>query len=131
MSEPQNVGAVIRRRRSFGLKDLKPDPIPRALVEQLLEAAHWAPTHGHTEPWRFTVFTGAARGRLGDAFAESYRHATPADKFTPAAQEAQRTRVWLAPVWIAVGLLAGTNPKIPEIEEVLAVGSAVQNMLLI
>ena len=24
-------------------------------MEQLLEAANWAPTHGKTEPWRYVV----------------------------------------------------------------------------
>lgn len=26
-------------------------------VEQILEAANWAPTHGKTEPWRFAVLS--------------------------------------------------------------------------
>ena len=25
------------------------------MLEQLREAANWAPTHGRTEPWRFVV----------------------------------------------------------------------------
>ena len=29
----------------------------RATLEQVLEAANWAPTHGKTEPWRFTVLS--------------------------------------------------------------------------
>ena len=27
----------------------------RSALEQMLEAANWAPTHGRTEPWRFVV----------------------------------------------------------------------------
>ena len=27
----------------------------RQEIEQLMEAANWAPTHGRTEPWRFVV----------------------------------------------------------------------------
>ena len=27
----------------------------RSVVEQLLDAANWAPTHGKTEPWKFVV----------------------------------------------------------------------------
>lgn len=27
----------------------------RSVLEQMLEAANWAPTHGRTEPWRFVV----------------------------------------------------------------------------
>ncbi len=131
MSNADAVEAVIRKRRSFGLKDLKPDDISSTLVAQVLGAAQWAPNHGHTEPWRFTVFRGAGRHRIGEAFAEAYRLAAAPGKFDAVAQEIQRQRVWQAPVWISVGLLAGTNPKIPEVEELLAVGSAVQNMLLL
>ncbi len=29
----------------------------RERIEQLLEAANWAPTHGKTEPWRWVVLS--------------------------------------------------------------------------
>lgn len=29
----------------------------RSVLEQMLEAANWAPTHGRTEPWRFVVLS--------------------------------------------------------------------------
>lgn len=32
----------------------------RNIVEQILEAANWAPTHGRTEPWRFVVLSPTA-----------------------------------------------------------------------
>src|SRR5438552_15366104 len=104
MLDPQPLLAAIQQRRSFGLKDLKPDPVARELVEALLEAAQWAPNHGHTEPWRFTVYTGAGRQALGEAFAAAYRLGTPAEKFEPAAQAAQRARTTQAPVSISVRL---------------------------
>ncbi len=47
---------AIRTRRSFSLNSLDPEPLDRALVERMLEAANWAPTHKRTEPWRFVVF---------------------------------------------------------------------------
>ncbi len=31
----------------------------RETIEQLLEAANWAPTHGKTEPWRWVVLSEA------------------------------------------------------------------------
>src|SRR6476659_2424169 len=103
---PADVGAllhIIRHRRSFGLKDLAPDPIPREQIELMLEAANWAPTHGKTEPWRFTVYSGEGRRGLGAALGEAYRLGTPPEKFDPAGQAAQRDKVWQAPVWISVG----------------------------
>jgi nitroreductase len=64
--DPQSVLTLIQERRSFGLKDLKPDPVPREIVEQLLHAAQWAPNHGHTEPWRFMIYMGEGRRALGE-----------------------------------------------------------------
>lgn len=32
-----------------------PGTVPRDVVDGILEAANWAPTHGKTEPWRFVV----------------------------------------------------------------------------
>jgi nitroreductase len=96
----------------------------------MLEAAKWAPNHGLTEPWRFTVYSGEARRPLGDAFAEAYRQLNPGDKFKPDQQETQRNRVRQAAVWIAVGMFRDENPKMPEWEDLIAVGCAVHNMHL-
>lgn len=42
-------------RRS--IRRYKPDPVPPALVEQLLIAAIWAPSAHNRQPWRFAVIT--------------------------------------------------------------------------
>ena len=52
--------ALIKRRRSIFPKDYTGAAPDRALVECMLDAANWAPTHGKTEPWRFTVLSGDA-----------------------------------------------------------------------
>lgn len=119
---------VLATRRSFGLKELASEPIKLALVEQLLEAANWAPSHGKTEPWRFVVFSGDARRIVGEAFGAAFRQLNPDAPPDSAAERKQRERVWQAPVWIALGMCP--DPKRPEWEELIAVGSAVQNMHL-
>merc|ERR1712154_197666 len=43
-------------RRSMFLQDLNGMAAPEEAVEQMLDAANWAPTHGLTQPWRFSVF---------------------------------------------------------------------------
>ena len=54
---------IIEGRRSIGkVTDERPD---RALIEQVLESATWAPNHRLTEPWRFVVLAGQAREALG------------------------------------------------------------------
>jgi nitroreductase len=124
----QRLLNTIATRRSFGLKEVSPEPINLQLVEQLLEAANWAPSHGKTEPWRFVVYSGAARQIIGDAFGAAFRLLNPEQPNDSAGERAQRERVWQAPVWIALGMRP--DPKMPEWEELIAFGSAVQNMHL-
>lgn len=114
---------VIRRRRSIHQDQLSPEPIPMEYIQWMLEAANYAPTHGLTEPWRFTVFSGEARRALGEAFAQSYRLAFTGEAFQESAWIAQKERVWKAPVWISIGVRIGTHPKIPEWEEIAAVAA--------
>jgi uncharacterized protein involved in response to NO len=37
------------------MQDMNGEQVSDAEVQQILEAANWAPTHGKTEPWRFAV----------------------------------------------------------------------------
>jgi nitroreductase len=53
---------AIRTRRT--VKSYRPEPVPRAQLERILEAARWAPNHRRTEPWRFRVLGPEAQSRL-------------------------------------------------------------------
>jgi coenzyme F420-0:L-glutamate ligase / coenzyme F420-1:gamma-L-glutamate ligase len=46
-------------RRS--VRRYQPDPVPQALITQLLDAAIWAPSAHNRQPWRFAVLTDTAR----------------------------------------------------------------------
>jgi nitroreductase len=120
---------LIRFRRSVNQAFLRPDAVDDKMIEEMLEAAMYAPSHGRTDPWRFTVFTGEARRALGETFATSYKLGVSADKYKEENETAQRERVWLAPVWISIGMQP--SGKFPEWEEVAAVACAVQNMNLV
>lgn len=50
ISNAEALYGAIHHRRSMGLSRLSPEPVERALIEQMLEAANWAPSHGDTEP---------------------------------------------------------------------------------
>jgi nitroreductase len=126
---------AIQTRRSIPLKQLSQEPVALEHIQLMLEAANWAPNHGHTEPWRFTVFAGEGRRILSDAFIEAYRLLTPPEKQNPIAEQGQRDRAWEAPVWISIGLVPGMNEqgerRMPEWEELIAVGCAVHNAHLV
>ena len=59
------------------IKKVKPDPIPRDVVEKLLSAAVQAPNHHKVRPWRFVVLTGEGLKRMGDVMAASFADRNP------------------------------------------------------
>jgi nitroreductase len=106
------------------------EPAPEGLaLERILAAGASAPDHGRLRPWRFIVIRGEARHRLGEVFAEALRKRQP--DAPEAALEQERARPLRAPLLIAVAArLDPQHPKIPEIEQILSTGAAVQNVLL-
>lgn len=126
----------MRQRRSFKPHMFRPDAPPREVVESLLEAANWAPSHGQTEPWRFVVFAGEARERLAKIWCDIYEaDATPRGLFKQEQYDAQRKRAFDPPVWIALvlspALKPDGTPAFPEEEESQALACAVQNLHLL
>ena len=47
------VKEAITKRRS--IRRFKPDPVPDELIDEVLEAARWAPSASNRQPWRFQV----------------------------------------------------------------------------
>ena len=113
-------------RMSIG--KVKPDPVPRPLIEKILEAAAQAPNHHKVQPWRFIVLTGAARERLGDLMARSLLTRQP--DVSPEFLAVERAKPLRAPVLIAVGVDKPSGPKIVELENICAAAAATENMLL-
>ena len=57
---------LLESRRSIQPKNFTGGSVAQSAVRAILEAAPWAPNHGKTEPWRFTVFAGEAKAKLLD-----------------------------------------------------------------
>lgn len=132
-----DVKEAIRQRRSIG--KVKQDPIPRALIEEILEAGVWAPNHANTEPWRFWVMSGEGRKLLGRGYAEvaiaeakvsAGADAVLSDEKEEKLRSASEKKAFRAPLVIAVAVSPAEKPVVPEIEEYAAVHCAVQNMML-
>jgi len=82
---------LLRSRRS--VRKFRPDPIEPALVQDLLEAARWAPSPHNRQPWRFVVLQQAdSRQRLAHAMGERLRLERLADGTDPQAVEADVSR---------------------------------------
>jgi nitroreductase len=79
MSEKQfeTIQQVIKERRTVKAASMNGTVIPKEQVDQLLELADWAPTHGRTEPWHFFVYTGEALQHFAKTHGELYWNSTP------------------------------------------------------
>ena len=61
---------LAKARRS--VRRYRPDPVPNELVEQVLEAARWAPSGMNMQPWEFVIVTDEELRRQGGQHAVFY-----------------------------------------------------------
>jgi len=127
---PEVINTLIKKRRSIFPKTYVDRPIPKELIEQVLENANWAPTHKFTEPWRFKVFTGEALSKLGTSMAATYKKHMPAEKFSETKFEKMKKKPTLCGCIIAICMQRDPEERVPEWEEIASVACAVQNMWL-
>ncbi len=124
------INHLMRNRRTIKPENMNGQLIEDAIIQEILENANWAPTHGYTEPWRFVVYTGAARKALGQELGKIYTAEIPTEKFVQKKHDKLVNRPNLASHIIAIGMKRHADTKIPEEEEYAAVSCAVQNMYL-
>jgi len=124
--ETMDLFDAIHGRRTNG--KVKPDALPREMIEKLLSAAVQAPNHYKVRPWRFVVLTGNGRNKLGEVMAASFFDRNPATP--PEGLDKTRALPLRAPVVIAVGVDKPTDSKTIEIENISAVSAACMNILL-
>lgn len=123
------TNALILSRQNVSPKRLV-DPGPSAAqIEQLLCAAGAAPDHGLLVPWRFVIVPSDKRARLGDVFALALTDrdncATP-DQIASAREKAHRAPFLM----LAIARLGPDDSGIPDVERIVSLGCALQNMLL-
>jgi nitroreductase len=121
---------LIRKRRTIKPKQFSDRSIEKDVIQEILENANWAPTHGLTEPWRFSVFTGDSRQKLAEFLAATYKALTPPESFRSNKYEGMSKNAMLAQAVIVVGMKRQEIEKIAELDEIMAVACAVQNMHL-
>lgn len=137
----QDFLALAQGRRS--VRVYQPRSIPRELVEQVLEAARWAPSPHGRQPWRFVVLTrDDIKARLSDAMAAEWQRNLEMDRESPEVVairlEKSRLRIRHAPVALLPCLYLAdldhyrdsTRQRAEETMAIQSLGAAVQNMLL-
>ena len=128
---PDEISRLIRHRRSIYPAQYSGEIIKKEIIDEILENANWAPTNKLTEPWRFSVFSGEGRKKLGDFMSDLYKETnTKKEFFNESKFEMLKNKPRLASHVISIGMKRDEKERLPEIEEIEAVACAVQNMQL-
>ncbi len=140
MPDDTDLFEIMRNTRS--MRRLKTDPVPAALIRQILEAGTMAANGGNMQNWRFLVIRDPAikaaagacyRRAWHEVVGPHYRSGGPAPGTTPeafsrmlAAAEYLADHFHEAPVWIVPCVAGGTPTRTTG----SSIYPAVQNMLL-
>jgi len=92
-SDTRAVDAAITSRRS--VRAFLPTPVPRQMIEDILQVAARAPSGTNTQPWRVYVLTGAARERLSARLRAAYDD--PAERARHTEEYAYYPTEWVSP----------------------------------
>ncbi len=130
-----NTFEVIAARRS--IRKFKPDPIPEALLTQVLTAATQAPSGKNRQPWRFVVVKEDQRPEMIRIMTEAINRAVAKGE-DPGSSEWTTHVMEHAPVTVFIFNPDGLHPwlahsidqNFSELVDTQSVGAAIQNMLL-
>jgi len=135
------LATLLRGRRS--VRKFRDGPVPRELIEQILEAARWAPSPHGRQPWRFIVVTRPElKNLLADRMGETWRRNLQMDGQDSGVVnlrlDKSRQRILNAPVIILPCLYLEDLDRYPDERRqadettmaIQSIGAAIQNMLL-
>ena len=124
------ITEVIKNRRTIYPEQYSTRKVHKEIVEDILNNAIWAPTHGKTQPWRFQVFMEDSKQELSDFLSSLYVEKFKDEEYNEMKFNKLKNRPLNASVAIAIIMTPDPNERIIELEEIEAVACAVQNMYL-
>jgi len=124
---PQTLDLLTSRRSGSAKAMTGPGPSPEEL-RRILAAGARVPDHGKLAPWRFIIFEGEGRARMGELLVAALRQTEPEASEERVALE--RNRFLRAPVVVGVVSRVREAIPIPEWEQILSAGACCQTMLI-
>jgi nitroreductase len=122
---PDQLLSVIESRQSIGqLIEPAPDQLT---LELAIQAGLSAPDHHRLRPWQFLQVRGDARHAFGQALLQALIASGESDQAQLDRVLAQPLR---APLILVCVVDTKQHPKVPVVEQVLSMGAAIQNILL-
>ena len=125
------MDAITAINKRISVRRFRPDPVPREVVERLLECAVRAPNHKLTEPWRFAVLTGSACARYAEIRARHRleRYTDPSSPEALAGADKMRRESLETPLYIII-MAALSADEITREEDYAATMMAVANLMI-
>ena len=94
----------------------------------ILDAASRAADHGNLKPWRFKIYEGDARRKVGEVY---WRHAkSEVEQLSDDKADVFIKKAFRAPAILLVYADIIDHPKVPEFEQLMAVAASSQQVLL-
>ena len=122
---PETLNLLLSRKSGSAKTMTGPGPDAEQL-RRILAAGARVPDHGKLAPWRFIVFEGEGRQRMGEIWAECIAGERDG---SPERIEQERARFLRAPVVVAVVSRARELLPIPVWEQQLSAGAVCMTML--
>ncbi len=130
MNNAEFFNQLARSRRSVFPDQLEAGKkIDDNIIKEILTNATCAPDHGKSEPWRFTVFTGEGLKKFASFQSELYKQEA-GENFKEATYTKLQQNPLKASHIVAIGMKRTMTKKIPEIEDIIAVACAIENIYL-
>lgn len=128
MNEENILNSIINSRRSiYPYQYEAGSRVDDSIIWQILRNANTAPNHKKTMPWVFTVFAGEGRKKFAQLQTVLYQ------KYNGTHNEVKIKKLSEYPMMashvIAIGMKRHED-KLPEVEEIIAMGCAIENMFL-
>ncbi len=124
------ITEVIQDRRTIFPEQYSDRKVAKEIVENIIRNATWAPNHGKTQPWRFSVFMNEGKQELQELMPNLYKKHTPEEAFMQGKFERIGERINKTSAIIVCWMQRDENEKISRDDEMLAVGCAIQNLML-
>ena len=128
MEKAEILKEIIESRRSIFPKDYTGEEIEQKILDEILRSATFAPNHKRTKPWRFKIFKGEEKNRLGEKLAEIYKNTVAPQHFLEKKYLNISEKATKANVIVTISV--NFSGILPEWEEIAATAMAVQNMYL-
>ncbi len=121
---------LIKDRRTIYPIQFSERKVHKEIIEELLNSAIWAPTHGMNQPWRFKVYMEDGLAKLADLLVSEYHLAVKEEDRKKAKEDKMKSSPANASAAILVWMERPKEERIHEKDELFACAAAVQNILL-